>query len=104
MSRWKTPLLTIGLLVIPVIEIARWIRVAKEIPEGHEARVAAYLAPLPAFVQSATLITFILLGFSLAAVAVSFRGLDLEGAARTVSLSLLTIAALLSGWLLFTLM
>jgi len=103
-SRWKPAFLAIGLLVIPVFEITRWIRVATEVQGGQAARVAAYMAPLPAALQDTTLHTFILLGLSLAAVAVSFRGLDLEGAARSVSLTLLTFSSLLSGWLLFTMM
>jgi len=103
-TSWKVPLFAGALLFIPVFEIIRWIEVAGRVKGGQSEKVAAYLAPYPEFLQSATISTLILFVLSIAAVAVSFRGIDMSGLSRFVCLIELGIGSVLAAWLLFTLM
>jgi len=103
-SHWRRPLLAAVLLVVPVFEIGRWIRIASNVSGGQAERVVAYLAPLPAVLQNTSLVTVVQIGFCLAAVAISFKGLDLKGLPCLVSLGELGVSALLLAWLLFSLM
>ena len=92
------------LLIVPVFEITRWIRVARDVNEGQAERVAAYLAPLPSLLQDTFYHTLVLLGFSLFAVFFSLRALDAKGVRKYIGILVLGVATLIATWLVFTLM
>lgn len=77
-SYWIYLSSAIVLLILPVSEIARWIRVSGSVKGGQTERVAAYMAPVPAAFQDPFAHTLGLLGLCVAAVFFELFGSEFQ--------------------------
>ena len=103
-SYWIYLSSAIVLLILPVSEIARWIRVSGSVKGGQTERVAAYMAPIPEAFQDPFAHTLSLLGLCVAAVFLSYLVRNSKGMTKAISGIVFGIATLLSAWLVFSLM
>ncbi len=98
----------VGFLLPPTLLLAWWLQVWFQVaaPGASQAqKVAAFLAPLPAWLQSPTLLSLGSISFCAAAILVSYPGTRASALSwRRLAWVVVVTGSLLGAWNVFTLM
>ncbi len=92
------------LLLVPLGLFAWWVAVASGGDASQAERVARFLAPMPDFMQSAKVITWTSVGFSVASIAVAASATRVSVYQRIAKITLIVVAGVMALWNLFTLL
>ena len=97
--------LGVALLIPPVCFMIRWIVLLSNVAKTQAELVAEFLSIFPTALQDATMLTWVAIVFSVAAVVVAWKPMTGGGGiARVVGMTTILLGSLMTLWFLFSLM